>query len=250
MNIARLAAIALLGLSLVAMPARAEDPPAPTTAPSPAATAAPAASPEAPPPLEAAPIDGTQALFRLLTGNTRYVENRSIHARQGAYARYKLSRRSRPWCVVVSCSDSRVPPEVVFDQGLGDLFVIRTWGMYMGDTTIGSIQHAVEDHDMNLIVVLGHGQCRAVKSFIDGKKETGAAARIVSSTAPAVGIARKSKGDLIDNACVECARLLAQRIMAYPSVAPRLKNPKFRVVAAYYDLESGQIKVLNLNKQP
>ena len=254
MKIARFATLALLGLTLFAPSARADAPQAPTPAPSSAPTAAPAATPTATPKAQATPekqpIDGTQALFRLLTGNTRFVENRSIHADQGAYARFKTSQKSRPWSIVVTCSDSRVPPEIVFDQGLGDMFVVRTWGSYMGETTMGSLQHAVEDHEMNLILVLGHSQCVALKSIIENRKETGAAAKLVASLAPAVAIAHKLKGDLLDNACKENARLVAQRIMSYPFVASRLKSGKFRVVAAYYDLKTGHVKVLNLNRQP
>lgn len=247
MKIARIATIALLGLLLLAPPSRADEPQSPAT---PAPAASPSAAPGIDTPSEKPPIDGTQALFRLLTGNTRFVENRSVHADQGAFARSRTSKNSRPFAIVVTCSDSRVPPEIIFDQGLGDMFVVRTWGCYMGDTTIGSIQHALEDKQMNLIVVLGHSQCVALKSFIEGRKETGAAARIVASMGPAVSIARKLGGDLLSAACRENARLLAQRISTYPFVASRLKSGKMRVVPAFYDIEAGYVKVLNSNKQP
>lgn len=247
MKIARIATLALLGLMLLASPSRADAPQDPAT---PAPTASPSIAPGMDDPNEKPPIDGTQALFRLLTGNTRFVENRSIHADQGAFARSRTSKHSHPSAIVVTCSDSRVPPEIIFDQGLGDMFVVRTWGSYMGDTTIGSIQHALEDKQMNLVVVLGHSQCVALRSFIEGRKETGAAARIVASMGPAVAIARKFAGDLLANACKENARLLAQRISSYPFVASRLKSGKMRVVPAYYDLETGYVKVLNPNKQP
>jgi len=253
-NIARYTTLALLGLTLFATPARADAPPspgpAPAAPPTAAPTAAPSASPTATPTSEAPPVDGSQALFRLLTGNTRFTQGRTIHANQGAATRAAKAKRSRPWCVVVTCSDSRVPPEIVFDQGLGDMFVVRTWGTHLGETAIGSLEHAIADHSMNLIVVLGHSQCLAVKACIDGKQEPGAAARIVASKAAAVAISRRYKGDLLTAACKEDARLISQRISSYPFVSQRLKSGKFRVVPAFYDLETGNVKVLNPQKQP
>lgn len=240
MHLSRIASFALLGVMLMTPIASADDPPTPSPAPS----AAPSVTPEP------SPATSQQALFRLLRGNTRYYENRSAHANQGAFARSQQTKQEYPWAIVVTCSDSRVPPEIVFDQGLGQITVLRAWGNFVGDTAVGSIQHALEDHGPNLIVVLGHSRCRALKSALDHKPETGAAAKIVGFVAPAIAAARKLSGDVLDNACKENARMVVRRLLTYPFVAQRVKAGKLRVVPAFYDLDSGHVKVLNTVKTP
>lgn len=194
---------------------------------------------------EKPPTDPQAALFRLLTGNTRFYENRSTHANQGAFARSQASAREYPWAVVLTCSDSRVPPEIVFDQGLGDMTVVRLWGSYIGDTTVGSIQHALEDHTPRLIVVLGHSRCGALKSAIEGKRETNGAAKLVAAVQPAVAAARKKKtGDLLDSACRQNVYRVSAELVKNPVIAQMVKSGKVRVVNAYYDIDTGHVTVL------
>lgn len=107
----------------------------------------------------------------LVEGNQRYMRDHPKHPHQSLKRIKELNSGQHPFAVIVSCSDSRVPPELIFDQGLGDLFVIRTAGNVIGDFELGSIEYAVEHLGANLIVVLGHDGCGAVSAFIEHKHE-------------------------------------------------------------------------------
>ncbi|MDD2837205.1 MAG: carbonic anhydrase, partial [Methanothrix sp.] len=107
-------------------------------------------------------ISSEQALQMLMEGNARFVSGNVIHPDQTADRRSELVSGQHPFAIVVGCSDSRVPPEVVFDQGLGDIFVIRTAGQVMDKVTLASIEYAVEHLNVPLILVLGHDSCGAV----------------------------------------------------------------------------------------
>src|SRR5947209_7883859 len=115
------------------------------------------------------------ALKRLLDGNARFVAGKSaeLNGSQLIERRAALAKDQKPFAVIVSCSDSRVPPELVFNVGLGDVFVIRTAGEVVDAVALGSIEYAVEHLGSSLIVVLGHQQCGAVAAAVSGANETG-----------------------------------------------------------------------------
>ena len=119
-------------------------------------------------------ITGAEAMQKLLEGNARYVSGNVSHQDQ-----YVLERRSElissqhPFAIVVGCSDSRVPPEAVFDQGLGDIFVVRTAGQVLDNASLGSIEYAVEHLGVPLVVVLGHDNCGAVTAAVKGGEAPG-----------------------------------------------------------------------------
>lgn len=109
---------------------------------------------------------------RLLDGNIRFRENHPIHPDQTLERLRELKKGQHPFAIVIRCSDSRVPPELILDQGLGDLVVIRNAGNIISDYELGSIEYAVEHLDTTLIVVLGHRQCGAIGAFIEPKNES------------------------------------------------------------------------------
>jgi len=109
----------------------------------------------------------SDSLQALKEGNHRFCTNQSLHTRQDMARVAELKDDQRPFAVIVGCSDSRVTPEIIFDQGLGDLFSIRTAGNVMGSYEVGSVEYAVEHLGTTLVVVLGHTGCGAVKAFID-----------------------------------------------------------------------------------
>src|SRR5437870_542082 len=113
---------------------------------------------------EGAGIDPEQALQRLRNGNRRYAAMKALRPHQTRARRTSLAKGQQPFAVVVSCADSRVPPEIIFDQGLGDLFVLRVAGNIVDDHSLGSIEYAVDHLAVRLIVVLGHQRCGAVKA--------------------------------------------------------------------------------------
>jgi carbonic anhydrase len=111
------------------------------------------------------------SLERLIQGNERFMTERPVHPDQTLSRIKELQKGQHPFAIVVSCSDSRVPPELIFDQGLGDIFVIRTAGNVIGDFELGSIEYAVEHLNAHLVVVLGHENCGAIGAFIEHKND-------------------------------------------------------------------------------
>ena len=109
----------------------------------------------------------TPVINQLIEGNIRYLESHPLHPNQTKFSRLSTSGEQKPKAIVVSCSDSRVPPEIIFDQGLGDLFVIRTAGNIIGDIELASIEYAVLKLNCKTIMVLGHDHCGAIDSFLE-----------------------------------------------------------------------------------
>jgi len=186
-----------------------------------------------------------QALQRLLEGNQRYVAGKPAHPDQTPERRLELTKGQAPFAIVLTCSDSRVSPELFFDQGLGDLFVIRNAGNLLDDHVIGSMEYAVEHLHASLIVVVGHGKCGAVSAAVGGGEIPGHIRSIAEAIMPAVEEAKNLPGDKVDNA----VRANAQRMATILThVDPILKTEahegRLKIVAARYDLSTGQVEML------
>ena len=124
---------------------------------------------------------GSTPLERLLSGNERFNHFTSVHPDEDLKHRLQEAEKQHPFAVVITCSDSRVAPELIFDQGIGDLFVIRTAGNIIGGVELGSIEYAVEHLGVKLVVVMGHENCGAVKAFVEGGKAPGHIQDIIDS---------------------------------------------------------------------
>jgi carbonic anhydrase len=109
---------------------------------------------------------------KLTSGNERFLNNRSVHLHQDKAAVIANEKAQHPFAVIITCADSRVSPEIVFDQGIGDLFVIRNAGNLMSDFAMGSVEYAVEHLNTKLVVVLGHTECGAIKAFVEDEEST------------------------------------------------------------------------------
>src|SRR6516225_4741030 len=188
-----------------------------------------------------------QALSRLLNGNKRFVSGKSEqpHGTALIERRHTLEKDQKPLAVVVSCSDSRVPPELVFDVTLGDIFVVRTAGEVVDEVVLGSIEYAIEHLGTHLIVVLGHQRCGAVSAAVSGATDTGDIPDVLKAILPAVEETKGQAGDPIDNAVRANARDIAKRLQSSSSIiAPRVQSGEVKIVAAYYSLDTGQIELL------
>jgi len=186
-----------------------------------------------------------QALQKLLAGNLRYVTNAATHPDQTPERRAEVAKGQSPFAIVLTCADSRVSPEVVFDQGLGDLFVVRNAGNVLDDHTIGSIEYAVEHLHAQLVIVLGHGQCGAVSAAVAGGHAPGHIASVVEAIEPAVELAKDLPGDKVDNVVRTNAKRVAEILnRVEPILSESVKSGKVKVVAARYDLGSGQVEVI------
>jgi carbonic anhydrase len=189
------------------------------------------------------------ARARLAAGNARFVTGELAHPNQNPAHRVKLAKAQHPVAIILGCSDSRTAPEVVFDQGLGDLFVIRTAGNVVDDIALGSIEYAAEHLGASLIVVLGHEKCGAVKATLDGGKLPGHLPAIAKAIRPAVKASAHLQGDPLDNAVQENARLEAKRIgESKPVLRKLIDEGKVRVVSARYDLDTGHVRFLSPRK--
>ena len=185
------------------------------------------------------------ALARLCEGNKRFVAAAATHPDETVARRNELVSGQHPFAVVLTCADSRVSPEILFDQGLGDLFVIRNAGNLLDDHVIASIEYAVEHLHTTLVVVLGHTKCGAVTAAAAGGEMPGHLHSIAESLAPAVAQARKTGGDVVESAvsinATEEAKTLATKVEI---LAEAVKEGKVKVVAARYDIATGRVEIL------
>ena len=141
-----------------------------------------------------------QTLADLLAGNARFVAGQPLHTRQNAARLSEVASGQKPSAIMVSCSDSRVAPEIIFDQGLGDLFVVRTAGQVVDDVALASIEYAVEHLGTALIIVLGHKRCGAVSAAVADGEAHGHLNALIDKIKPAVEQAKAMPGDALDNA--------------------------------------------------
>ncbi|MCX6018640.1 MAG: carbonic anhydrase [Chloroflexi bacterium] len=206
----------------------------------PATAAAPAAA-------EKPVTNADEALKRLMEGNVRFVSDKTIDPNQTTARRTELAKGQKPFATILSCVDSRVPPEIVFDRGLGDLFVIRTAGQVIDKAVLGSIEFGAAELGIPLIVVMGHEKCGAVKATIEtlekGAKAPGAIEYLVEGIAPAVEAVKGKSGDMLDNAVQANVDISVATLKKSTILAGLLKAGKIKIVGARYDLDSGKVEL-------
>jgi carbonic anhydrase len=191
-------------------------------------------------------------LADLMGGNERFVAGRPDSPRRRPEEYGLLATAQFPEAAIIACSDSRVPPEILFDQGVGDLFVIRVAGNVIADSGAvvkGSIEYAVAVLKVPLVMVLGHSNCGAVKAAIDlaasNEPLPGAIDGLVRLIKPAVESSAKEPGDKLTNAIRANVELGVERLHGLdPIVAEAVRGGKLKLVGATYDLASGRVKLL------
>jgi len=195
--------------------------------------------------LSAAPLP-EEALARLKEGNARYVSGNATHPDQSIAYRKDLANGQTPFAAILSCSDSRVPPEIIFDQGLGDLFSIRVAGNVADTDEIGTIEYGVGHLNTPLLVVLGHTKCGAVTAVVTGAEVHGSVQKLVEHIVPAVTKAKSvgATGDqLVEAAIVNNVwNSIADLLKRSPEAKDLVAKGKLQVVGAVYNLETGEVK--------
>jgi carbonic anhydrase len=187
-----------------------------------------------------------QALTKLFQGNERYVRHKEEHPDESLARRKELIGGQHPFAVILGCADSRVPPELLFDQGLGDLFVIRVAGNVVDDDILGSLEYAVVHLDSRLIMVLGHEQCGAVSAAVEGGEAAGHLEALVKAIQPAVQATAGLPGDRIHLCVLENARRVARQIRdSEPVLHEAVERGKLKVVAADYALTTGKVTLVD-----
>ena len=195
-------------------------------------------------------LTADQALALLKEGNDKFLTDSPLRAVQGRDRRLEIARGQTPFAVLVSCSDSRVPPEVLFGRGLGELFIVRNAGNTVDTVALGSIEYAVAVLGVPLIVVLGHERCGAVEAALSVvEKNTvfpGSLNQMIEPILPAALLARSSgaKGeDLLDAAVRENVKRVVIRLRnSDPVLVEPIRAGKVKVVGARYDLDDGKVE--------
>jgi carbonic anhydrase len=192
--------------------------------------------------------DPAEALERLRAGNARYVAGRPQRFTLDEARRTELAQSHTPTATIFACVDSRVPVERVFDQGHGELLVVRTAAHVLDEAAMGSIEFGVAQLRTPLVVVLGHERCGAVSAaigFVDGGTTApGSLAALVEGIRPAVAAARGEAGDRLENTTRRHSRMIAERLPGSPLIAPALADQRVRIVPAYYEIQTGRVTFL------
>jgi carbonic anhydrase len=191
-----------------------------------------------------------EALAELLSGNLRFVEDRRAHPNQDSNRRAAGAAGQTPFALIFGCSDSRVAAEIIFDRGLGDLFIVRTAGHVVDNGVLGSIEFGAEVLNIPLIIVLGHDGCGAVRATMEayssGRIPSGAVRHVVELVTPSILSSAQSGAPTIDQAVAEHARqTMYQLPERSAAIARRIADGRCAVVAMEYTLVEGRVRILD-----
>ena len=184
-------------------------------------------------------------LEELMAGNERFVENKRTSPNINTARLTEVASGQNPFATIISCADSRVPVEILFDRGLGDLFVVREAGNIATPEEIGSIEYGTFVLGSKVLMVLGHENCGAVKATIAGKPVPGQIGTIIEAIKPALVSAKNKPGDSVENAVKANVILQMERIKASPVISELLQENKLKVVGGYYDLDTGKVSLVS-----
>jgi carbonic anhydrase len=187
-----------------------------------------------------------QALKLLLEGNQRFVAGKLEHPNQTAERRAEVAKGQHPFASVLACSDSRTPPEILFDRGLGDIFTVRVAGNVADQVVIESLDYSVKHLGVRVVMVLGHRRCGAVIAAVQGHE--GAAeldeGPMLTELRPAVEGSKGMSGDPVENAVRENVKLVMKNLATSEELSAMVKSGELKVVGGIYDLDTGTIEML------
>jgi carbonic anhydrase len=188
-----------------------------------------------------------EAISKLKEGNARYTSGSLQHPGQTADRRTELARTQHPFAAILSCSDSRVPPEVVFDQGLGDLFIVRVAGNVINDEGLGSLEYTVDHLGTRLILVLGHQRCGAVDAARETIAAKGKAPGHIQSLVTAIkpAVEATAKDDLETTIKANVKNVVQALRSATPILKAEVDSGKIQVIGGYYSLDTGAVTFLD-----
>ncbi len=180
----------------------------------------------------------------MLNGNQRFTGHHLEHPDQSEERVLELTQSQHPFATVLSCADSRVAAEIVFDQGLGDIFDVRVAGNIATPEVVGSIEYAVELLETPLLMVLGHERCGAVTAAVKNEPLPGAIGTFVQAILPAVNQVKGLPGDAVDNAVTANVRYQVEQVLRSSIVRDRQQSGQLQVVGARYDLDTGTVTLV------
>ncbi len=170
------------------------------------------------------------------------MDDKLEHPNRTQESREAVAEQQRPFAIILGCADSRVGPEILFDQGIGDLFVVRVAGNVAGQLEIDSIDYAALQLGSSVIMVLGHENCGAVTAVV--KHQTNGIEAIARLIQPAVKASKQMPGNQIENAIKANVRLVMVQLKKSPVIAELCRQKRLDVVGGYYDLNTGQVHVI------
>src|SRR5437016_527088 len=203
-----------------------------------------AADPAHPDQPSVAPVE---AISKLKAGNERYTSGNLQHPGQTKERRAELAKTQHPFATILSCSDSRVPPEIVFDQGLGDLFIVRVAGNVINDEGLGSVEESVDHLGTRLILVLGHQSCGAVKAARESIAAKGKAPGHIESLVRAIkpAVEATAKDDLETTVKANVKNVVQALRSSTPILKAKVDSGEIQVIGGYYSLDTGAVTFLD-----
>lgn len=191
-------------------------------------------------------LSADEVLSDLMAGNQHFAKSEMNHPHQDHKRMLELSKGQHPVAAVLTCSDSRVPPEIVFDKGLGDLFVIRVAGNVLDNNIIASVEYATEHLGTPLVIVLGHTKCGAVSAAVEHGKDTNHIMQLVKEIEPAINQAKCQKGDEIENVIINNVINVTNELKnSQPLLNSQIKEGKVKIIGAVYDIETGKVEIIS-----
>ena len=184
------------------------------------------------------------ALQALIDGNKRFSGHHPFYPHQDRKRVSLVSKGQHPFATVLSCADSRVPVEILFDQGVGDIFDVRVAGNIVTPSVMGSIEYAVDQLATPLLMVLGHENCGAVTAAVKDMKLPGDMSTFIDAIMPAVEQCQEQEGDAIDNAVRQNVQYQIEQLTKSELIQKRLNDGTLKLAGARYDLNSGSVSVL------
>lgn len=190
-------------------------------------------------------ITADQALQMLIDGNKRHIATKRIYPHQTEQRLREVATGQHPFAIVLGCADSRVPPEIAFDRGIGDLFVIRVAGNIVDDAVTASIEFAAAQLGAPLVIVLGHERCGAVAATLKGGELPGHLKTLAEAIQPAVVKVKDKPGDALDNTVRANVQMVVEQLKtSTPILADMVKQKKLTIVGGRYDLDTGAVTVI------
>lgn len=195
-------------------------------------------------PLNTPDLTPTQALQKLVDGNQRFVQRKRQNPHQDLARLTEVAQDQRPFAAILSCADSRVTPEIIFDQGIGDLFVVRVAGNIATIEEIASQEFGALVLGAKVLMVLGHSRCGAVKAALTGGDLPGLIASLVYAIQPAVHSSEHQPGDRLENAIKMNVQLQVRRLAISPVLSNLVDQGQLKLVGGYYDLDTGVVSLI------
>ncbi|HEY9702710.1 MAG TPA: carbonic anhydrase [Allocoleopsis sp.] len=186
-----------------------------------------------------------QAIKQLMAGNDRFIKQKRKYPHQTIARLKEVAKGQNPYAAILGCADSRVPLEIVFDQGLGDLFVVRVAGNIVTPEETGSLEFGTLVLGAKVIMVLAHSECGAVKSTIQGGSVPGQIGSLLEAIKPAVDKTEGKKGDRLINATKQNVLEQIEKLKASPVISQLITDGKLKVIGGYYDLKTGKVSMVS-----